>query len=87
VAEGHLAELFATAGLTDVASSSLTVTVEHSSFEDWWDPFTLGVGPAGAYVAGLDDAARDTVRDRCRQILPTAPFRTTAVAWTALAHV
>ncbi len=87
VAEGHLAELFATAGLTDVASSSLTVTVEHPSFEDWWDPFTLGVGPAGAYVAGLDDAGCDALRDRCRQILPTAPFRTNATAWTALAHV
>jgi len=87
VAEGHLAELFATAGLTDVTSSSLTVAVEHSSFEDWWDPFTLGVGPAGAYVAGLDDAGRGALRDRCRQILPPAPFRTTATAWTALAHV
>jgi len=87
VAEGHLAELFTAAGLTDVTSSSLTVTVEHSSFEDWWDPFTLGVGPAGAYVAGLDDAQRDALRDRCRRIQPNAPFRTTATAWTALAHV
>ena len=87
MAEGHLAELFTSAGLTDVASSSLTVAVEHPSFEDWWDPFTLGVGPAGAYVAGLDPAGRDAVRDRCRQILPTAPFRTTATAWTAVAHV
>jgi hypothetical protein len=87
VAEGHLAELFATAGLADVTSSSLTVTVAHPSFEHWWDPFTLGVGPAGAYVAGLDDAGRDALRDRCRQMLPTAPFRTNATAWTALAHV
>ena len=87
VAEGHLAELFAVAGLTDVASSSLTVTVEHPSFDDWWDPFTLGVGPAGAYVTSLDDAARDALRDRCRQTLPNAPFRTRATAWTALAHV
>ena len=87
VAEGHLAELFTAAGLTNVASSSLTVTVEHPSFDDWWDPFTLGVGPAGAYVTSLDDAARDALRDRCRQTLPNAPFRTRATAWTALAHV
>jgi SAM-dependent methyltransferase len=86
VAEGHLAELFTAAGLTDVTSSSLTVRVEHASFEDWWDPFTLGVGPAGGYVAALDDAQRDALRDRCRQILPNAPFRTNATAWTALAH-
>jgi SAM-dependent methyltransferase len=87
VAEGHLAELFTSAGLTDVTSSSLTVSVEHPSFEDWWDPFTLGVGPAGAYVSGLDDGRRAALRDRCRQLLPPAPFRTTATAWTALAHV
>jgi SAM-dependent methyltransferase len=87
VAEGHLAELFTSAGLTEVASSSLTVTLEHTGFEDWWDPFTLGVGPAGAYVAGLDPARRDALRDRCRQTLPDAPFRTRATAWTALARV
>ena len=87
VAEGHLAELFTTAGLPDVASSSLTVAVEHPNFEDWWDPFTLGVGPAGDYVAGLDDAGRDALRDRCRQMLPNAPFHTDALAWTAIAHV
>ena len=87
VAEGHLAELFLSAGLSDVTSSSLTVTVVHPSFEDWWDPFTLGVGPAGSYVAGLDNVRRDALRDRCRKTLPAAPFRTNATAWTALAHV
>jgi len=86
-AEGHLVELFAAAGLTYVASSSLTITIEHPSFEDWWDPFTLGVGPAGAFVAGMDDVARDNLRDTCRQLLPTAPFSTNATAWTALSHV
>lgn len=87
VREGHLEQLFRAAGLTDVSSSSLTVAVPHSSFEDYWDPFTLGVGPAGAYVAGLDDARRDALRQRCRQLLPTEPFHTTATAWTALAHM
>jgi len=87
VAEGHLAELFEAAGLGDLESTSLTVTVEHPSFQDWWDPFTLGVGPAGAYVAALDDAGRDALRDRCREILPTTPFRTDAKAWTVLARV
>ena len=30
------------------------MSVEHPTFEEWWEPFTLGVGPAGVYVAGLD---------------------------------
>ena len=52
--EGHLAELLGAAGLHDVEESDLTVRVEHASFEEWWEPYTLGVGPAGDYVASLD---------------------------------
>ena len=86
VAEGHLAELFAEAGLPDVESTALTIQVPHSSFEDWWEPFTFGVGPAGTYVASLDEAARDRLRDACRQSLPDGPFTTTATSWTAWAR-
>ena len=52
--EGHLTELFEAAGLRDVEETAHSVAVEHPSFEEWWEPFTLGVGPAGAHVAGLD---------------------------------
>ena len=52
--EGDLAELLDAAGLRDVEESSLTVRVDHTTFEEWWEPYTLGVGPAGDYVAGLD---------------------------------
>lgn len=79
--EGHLAELCAAAGLNRVAESRLTVTVGFVSFEDWWEPFTLGVGPAGAYVAGLDPDHLAALRDRCRRRLPAAPFELSASAW------
>jgi SAM-dependent methyltransferase len=81
--EGHLAELFQTAGLRDVEDGVLTVSVEHRSFEEWWEPFTLGVGPAGAYAAGLDAPRQELLRDRCRDLLPTAPFTLSARAWAA----
>jgi SAM-dependent methyltransferase len=81
--EGHLAELFQAAGLRDVEDGVLTVSVEHRSFEEWWEPFTLGVGPAGAYAAGLDAPRQDLLRDRCRDLLPTAPFTLSARAWAA----
>ena len=81
--EGHLAELFADAGLTHVESTSLTSELEHPTFEDWWEPFTAGVGPAGAYVATLDAERREALRERCRSLLPAAPFRLTTVAWAA----
>jgi SAM-dependent methyltransferase len=81
--EGKLAALFEAAGLGDVEDGALTVSVEHPSFDDWWEPYTLGVGPAGAYVAGLDADARADLRERCRRLLPGAPFTFTAQAWAA----
>jgi SAM-dependent methyltransferase len=81
--EGHLVELFEAAGLREVGQKSLTASLEHPSFEEWWEPFTGGVGPAGAYVAGLDPERQAELRDRCRNLLPPAPFTVTARAWAA----
>ena len=81
--EGHLAELFREAGLREVEDTMLAAQVEYASFEDWWEPYTAGVGPAGAYVRGLDDDTRDALQERCRQLLPDAPFTLDAYAWTA----
>jgi SAM-dependent methyltransferase len=80
--EGHLAELFEGAGMGNIATTVLTVSREHPSFDDWWEPYTLGVGPAGAFVASLDDGSRAELRERCRALLPEAPFTVTARAWT-----
>jgi len=85
--EGHLAELFVLAGLADVESTVLTVRAGFPTFADWWDPFTLGVGPAGAYVAELDGRERAALRSRCAALVPAAPFEITASAWTALGRV
>jgi SAM-dependent methyltransferase len=79
--EGHLAELFGAAGLSDIQESSVSSSLEHPTFEEWWEPFTHGVGPAGAYVAGLDAEPQDVLREACRSLLPTAPFVVTARAW------
>jgi len=84
--EGHLAELFDMAGLQQIEPSVLTVRVPYPTFEDWWEPYTFGVGPAGDYVAQLDDAGRDAIRSRCAQLLPPAPFEVTASAWAVRAR-
>jgi SAM-dependent methyltransferase len=84
--EGHLAELCEAACLTDIEPTSLTVTVRFATFADWWEPFTLGVGPAGAHVAQLDQAQRDVLRGRCAQLLPPAPFEVAASAWCVRAR-
>ena len=81
--EGHLAELFRAAGLDEIEESVLSVSVEHPSFEDWWEPFELGVGPAGGYVARLDAKQQAELRERCRELQPPPPFVLTSRAWAA----
>lgn len=85
--EGHLAELFGAAGLGHVEPATLSVVVRFSSFAEWWEPFTFGVGPAGAYVRGLDEARLGLVRARCEQLMPAAPFSIDASAWAVRAVV
>ncbi|MBA2568965.1 MAG: class I SAM-dependent methyltransferase [Actinobacteria bacterium] len=80
---GHLTELFQAAALREVEESALSVTAEHPSFEDWWEPYTLDVGPAGGYVARLDSKRQAELRELCRELLPAAPFVLTARAWAA----
>lgn len=84
---GHLGMLFGQAGLADVEEAALSATVEHETFEDWWHPFELGVGPAGSYVATLDESERSRLVDRCRELLPEPPFVVTALAWAARGSV
>lgn len=84
--EGHLAQLCEAAGLKQTEPAKLTVKVRYATFADWWDPFTLGVGPAGAHVAQLDEARRDALRTRCAELLPPAPFEVSATAWCVRAR-
>jgi SAM-dependent methyltransferase len=81
--EGHLPELFEAAGLQQIEETALSVSLDHPSFEEWWEPFTRGVGPAGAYVASLDAEGQAELRERCRRLTPTAPFVLTSRAWAA----
>jgi SAM-dependent methyltransferase len=81
--EGHLVELFEAAGLKGVRDTAFAVSLEHAGFEEWWEPYTRGVGPAGAYVANLDDEGRTALRERCRALLPEGSFTLTAHAWAA----
>ena len=84
--EGDLTRLFEQAGMTDVDEDPLSVNVEHATFDEWWEPYTLGVGPAGAYIAGLAPEARERLRENCRARLPEPPFTISASAWSARAR-
>ena len=79
--EGDLARRFAAAGLAGAQVAALTVTARYATFDEWWEPFTLGIGPAGDYVGSLDPGRRSLLRERCRPLLGPAPFEIEATAW------
>jgi SAM-dependent methyltransferase len=81
--EGDLERVFREAGLDGVEAGRLTVTVAFATFEEWWEPFLLGVGPAGDYVAGLHARGVEALRATCADRLPPAPFEFDASAWIA----
>lgn len=80
---GGLTELLERAALGHVNEEPLTVRVAHPTFEEWWEPYTFGVGPVGAYIAALEDDHRTALREMCRRLLPEPPFTVTGTAWAA----
>jgi SAM-dependent methyltransferase len=65
-----LAQLFSAAGLRDVATTAVDVPTRFESFEDYWQPFLGGQGPAPAYAMSLDEASRGRLRARLKARLP-----------------
>ena len=85
--QGHLTELLSEAGLTGVLEEAIPVRVEHDSFVEWWEPFTLGVGPAGAYLTSIDLDRQAAVRAGCLAMLGSGPFTIQARVWAARGYV
>lgn len=84
---GHLVDLLTSAGLHEARGTALTVARTWPDFDAWWEPFTRGVGPAGAYLAGLPVDSRRRLEERCRRMLPGSSVAITAVAWGAVGVV
>lgn len=78
---GQLATYFERAGLAQVKETEIDVAVTYPTFEDWWEPNTLGVGPAGDFVRSLAAEKREALRARCRERAGEAPFAIRATAW------
>lgn len=87
--EGELTDLLARAGLTEVEGGSLTAAGSYDDFDDWWTPFTYGIGPHGAYCVSLDPDRREELRLACRELFanPDEPFTLEARAWYARGRV
>lgn len=83
VRKGDLEALFEDAGLRDVRGSQLVVHRTFDSFDDWWEPYTRGVGPAGVFVTRLAPEDRTLLREACRARVPASGTTITGVAWAA----
>lgn len=68
-----LTELWEAAGLVQVESRAIEVLTPFTSFEDYWQPFLGGQGPAPGYVMSLSEERRKVLRERLRARLPTRP--------------
>lgn len=82
--------LFADAELQDIEVRAIDIPTPFENFDDYWQPFLGGQGPAPAYAMSLDEAARARLRDRLRNRLPFAAdgsIPMTARAWAIRATV
>lgn len=66
-----LTTLFEQAGLSEPRVTALDIDTQFVDFEDYWNPFLGGNGPAPAYAMGLDPSARTRLRDTIRARLPS----------------
>jgi SAM-dependent methyltransferase len=85
-----LEKLFADAGLQGVEVEPIDIATPFANFDDYWQPFLGGQGPAPAYAMSLDEPARSRLRERIRGRIPTDPngeISLTARAWAARASV
>lgn len=83
-----LAKLFAEAGLEGVEVQAIDIPTPFTSFDDYWQPFLGGQGPAPAYAMSLNQAARARLRERLRERLPASAdgsISLIARAWAARA--
>jgi SAM-dependent methyltransferase len=67
--DGQLGESWRKAGLSEVREEPLVIEQAFRSFADYWQPFLLGTGPGGAYVASLDAECRGQLEARMRRRL------------------
>jgi SAM-dependent methyltransferase len=67
-----LRALFESAGLGGVEVKPIDVPTRFADFDDFWQPFLGGQGPAPAYAMSLTEAQRARLRDAARARVPVA---------------
>lgn len=66
----NLKDKFQKAGLVNVETSNLDAITVFKNFEDYWDPFLGGQGPAGSYLVSLDKKHQESLKNNLAKRLP-----------------
>ena len=67
-----LRNIFQSTGLKQVETRAVDVDTHFQDFDDYWDPFLGGQGPAPTYVMSLSEEQRIQLRGKIRAGLPFA---------------
>ena len=88
---GELSALWREGGLENVRERPIGIEMKFESPADYWDPFLLGQGPAGAYVRSLDHEKAQVLREELGRRLALraedASFVLPARAWAVVGTV
>jgi hypothetical protein len=79
-----LRRLWTEAGLHAVEVRPIEIPTVFTDFDDYWNPFLGGQGPAPGYLMSQPDEHRTALREALRERLPAEPdgsIRLTARAW------
>jgi ubiquinone/menaquinone biosynthesis C-methylase UbiE len=72
----ELEELWREVGVEEVETGTIEIETTYADFDDFWEPLTFGVGPAGAYFNTLEPKRQEALRDELLDRLgsPAGPF-------------
>jgi len=85
-----LTTLFTESELEAVQITALEIPTTFTSFDDYWQPFLGGQGPAPSYVSSLDEKHRHRLATTLERALPTTQggvIELTARSWAVKALV
>ena len=81
-----LHDFFQNAGLSQVQVRPIDILAQFKDFDDFWNPFLGGQGPAAGYAMSLSEERRTRLRERLYNSLPFALDGTISLimrAWAA----
>ena len=80
----RLKDLFCHSGFLEVEAVAIEISTHFKDFEDYWNPFLGGQGPAPTYLLSLNNSAREKLRNslfKCLPILSDGSIPMVARAW------